>query len=205
MKIIEITFDDFTITTDKSKMDIVAIHDFLSKYSGWSDNIPFDRVKTSIDNSLNFGLFHNDKQIGFARIISDFSTIAYLGDIYVLDNYRGQGLSKKLMDAVIEHPNLQGLRRWILAHPDQCVNMHMLPRDHPSGRHSEIDWSKPDPAKFPNWNKIRGNEVILQPGDYLYVPTYWIHYIVSLNVNFQCNTRSGKHDSYDKLIRKCGF
>ncbi|MBD3725006.1 MAG: GNAT family N-acetyltransferase [Flavobacteriaceae bacterium] len=114
MKIIEITFDDFTITTDKSKMDIVAIHDFLSKYSGWSDNIPFDRVKTSIDNSLNFGLFHNDKQIGFARIISDFSTIAYLGDIYVLDDYRGQGLSKKLMDAVIEHPNLQGLRRWIL-------------------------------------------------------------------------------------------
>ena len=114
MKIIEITFDDFTITTDKSKMDIVAIHDFLSKHSGWSDNIPFDRVKTSIDNSLNFGLFHNDKQIGFARIISDFSTIAYLGDIYVLDNYRGQGLSKKLMDAVIEHPNLQGLRRWIL-------------------------------------------------------------------------------------------
>jgi N-acetylglutamate synthase-like GNAT family acetyltransferase len=114
MKIIEITFDDFTITTDKSKMDIVAIHDFLSKYSGWSDNIPFDRVKTSIDNSLNFGLFHNDKQIGFARIISDFSTIAYLGDIYVLDNYRGQGLAKKLMDTVIEHPNLQGLRRWIL-------------------------------------------------------------------------------------------
>ncbi|MFZ1456652.1 MAG: GNAT family N-acetyltransferase [Saprospiraceae bacterium] len=114
MKIIEITFDDFTITTDKSKMDIVAIHDFLSKYSGWSDNIPFDRVKTSIDNSLNFGLFHNDKQIGFARIISDFSTIAYLGDIYVLDTYRGQGLSKKLMGTVIEHPNLQGLRRWIL-------------------------------------------------------------------------------------------
>lgn len=114
MKIIEISFDDFTITTDKSKMDIVAIHDFLSKHSGWSDNIPFDRVKTSIDNSLNFGLFHNDKQIGFARIISDFSTIAYLGDIYVLETYRGQGLSKKLMDAVIEHPNLQGLRRWIL-------------------------------------------------------------------------------------------
>lgn len=114
MKIIEITFDNFTITTDKSKMDIVAIHDFLSKYSGWSDNIPFDRVKTSIDNSLNFGLFYNDKQIGFARVISDFSTIAYLGDIYILDNYRGQGLSKKLMDAVIKHPNLQGLRRWIL-------------------------------------------------------------------------------------------
>ena len=111
---IEIKFDDFTITTDKSKMDVVAIHDFLSKYSGWSDNIPFERVKASIDNSLNFGLFHNDKQIGFARVISDFSTIAYLGDIYVLGKYRGQGLSKQLMDAVINHPNLQGLRRWIL-------------------------------------------------------------------------------------------
>lgn len=94
MKIIEIIFDDFTITTDKSKMDIVAIHDFLSKYSGWSDNIPFDKVKTSIENSLNFGLFHYGNQIGFARVISDFSTIAYLGDIYILDDYRGQGLSK---------------------------------------------------------------------------------------------------------------
>lgn len=114
MDIVEFTFDDFMITTDKNKMDINAIHDFLSKYSGWSDNIPFDKVKTSIDNSLNFGLFHFDKQIGFARVISDFSTIAYLGDIYVLDNYRGQGLSKKLMDIVINHPNLQDLRRWIL-------------------------------------------------------------------------------------------
>ena len=114
MESLEIKFNDFTITTDKSKMDVVAIHDFLSKYSGWSDNIPFERVKTSIDNSLNFGLFHKQKQIGFARVISDFSTIAYLGDIYVLDDYRGQGLSKKMMDAVINHPNLQGLRRWIL-------------------------------------------------------------------------------------------
>ena len=114
MEIIEITFDDFIITTDKSKMDIIAIHDFLSKYSGWSDNISFDSVKTSIDNSLNFGLFHLDKQIGFARVISDFSTIAYLGDIYVLDNYRGQGLSKNLMESVMTHPNLQRLRRWIL-------------------------------------------------------------------------------------------
>lgn len=114
MKIIEVSFGDFLITTDKTKLDIVAIHDFLSKHSGWSDNIPFDRVKTSIDNSLNFGLLHQGRQIGFARVISDFSTIAYLGDIYVLDSYRGQGLSKKLMDVVISHPNLQGLRRWIL-------------------------------------------------------------------------------------------
>lgn len=114
MEIIDIEFGDFTITTDKLKMDVIAIHDFLSKHSGWSDNIPLDRVKTSIDNSLNFGLFHGDKQIGFARIISDFSTIAYLGDVYILDRYRGKGLSKKLMEVVMGHPNLQGLRRWIL-------------------------------------------------------------------------------------------
>jgi N-acetylglutamate synthase-like GNAT family acetyltransferase len=114
MKLIDHAFGDFIITTDKSKLDIVAIHDFLSKHSGWSNNIPFERVKTSIDNSLNFGLFHKGKQIGFARVISDYSTIAYLGDIYVLDNYRGQGLSKKLMDVVMGHPDLQGLRRWIL-------------------------------------------------------------------------------------------
>ncbi|MFV8325247.1 GNAT family N-acetyltransferase [Flavobacterium sp. ZS1P14] len=114
MKTIEIKFEDFLITTDKTKMDIVAIHDFLSNYSGWSNNIPLEKVKAAIDNSLNFGLFHKEKQIGFARVISDFYTIAYLGDIYVLDDYRGKGLSKKLMDLVINHPNLQGLRRWIL-------------------------------------------------------------------------------------------
>lgn len=114
MELIEFSFDEYLITTDKNKLDIIAIHDFLSKYSGWSDDIPFDRVKKSIDNSLNFGLFHKEKQIGFARVISDFSTIAYLGDIYVLENYRGQGLSKKLMEVVMGHPDLQRLRRWIL-------------------------------------------------------------------------------------------
>jgi len=114
MKIVESKFGDYIISTDKEKLDLVAIHEFLSCYSGWSENIPFDTVKNSIENSLNFGLFHKNKQIGFARVISDYSTIAYLGDIYVLDEYRGQKLSKKLMDAVISHPDLQGLRRWIL-------------------------------------------------------------------------------------------
>jgi GNAT superfamily N-acetyltransferase len=114
MDIIEQKFGDFYITTDKSMLDLAAIHDFLSNHSGWSDNIPFEKVKISIENSLNFGLFHLDKQIGFARVISDYSTIAYVGDIYVLEVYRGQGLSKRLMDVVMEHPDLQGLRRWIL-------------------------------------------------------------------------------------------
>ena len=114
MEIVETTFGAFSITTDTSKLDVLAIHDFLCNHSGWSNGITIEKVKTSIDNSLNFGLFHQEKQIGFARVISDFSTIAYLGDIYVLEAYRGQGLSKKLMEAVMSHPNLQGLRRWIL-------------------------------------------------------------------------------------------
>lgn len=98
-----------------------------------------------------------------------------------------------------------GLRRWIMTHPDQCVNMHMLMNNHPSGRHSAVDWSKPDLEKFPNFAKVMGNEVILQPGDMLFVPTYWIHYIISLNVNMQCNTRSGAFTGYDRFIRSCGF
>ena len=114
MENIEIHFDEYTISTDTRKMDVLAIHNFLAHYSGWSNDIPLERVKTSIENSLNFGLFHQEQQIGFARVISDYSTIAYLGDIYVLENYRGKGLSKKLMEVVMGHPHLQGLRRWIL-------------------------------------------------------------------------------------------
>lgn len=111
MEAIEIIFGEYTITTDKAKMDVQAIHDFLCYHSGWSNGIPLEKVQKSIDHSLNFGLFHSDRQIGFARVISDFATIAYLGDIYILDAYRGQGLSKHLMDAVTTHPELQGLRR----------------------------------------------------------------------------------------------
>lgn len=114
MKEINFSFGDFTITTDKNKLDLHAIHDFLSKKSGWSDGIPFETMKTSIENSLNFGLFYKNTQIGFARVISDFATIGYLGDIYVLEEHRGKGLSKALMEQVMNHPNLQGLRRWIL-------------------------------------------------------------------------------------------
>ncbi len=100
---------------------------------------------------------------------------------------------------------LGGMRRWILTHPDQCSNMHMYGPTHPSGRHSAVDWSKPDIEKFPNFPKVMGNEVILTPGDYLFVPTVWIHYIVSLNVNYQCNTRSGIYPGYQKHLKECGF
>jgi GNAT superfamily N-acetyltransferase len=118
MKDITTTKGDYSITTDKSQLDIYAIYRFLSIQSHWSKNIPLDRVKTSVENSLNFGLFHHNMQIGYARVISDFATIAYLGDVYVLPEYRGRGLSKWLMEQVMAHPNLQGLRRWILLTSD---------------------------------------------------------------------------------------
>ena len=98
-----------------------------------------------------------------------------------------------------------GERRYILAHPLNCPNMYLLPPDHPSGRHSECDWSDIDLKAFPKFEKINVNEVVLQPGDVLYLPTHWFHYIISLNLNYQCNARSGRTRTYDQNIRDCGF
>ena len=101
--------DDYCISTDRSKLDVDAIHNFLSTQSYWCQNIPFEKVKKSVDNSLNFGLYYKDQQIGFARIISDFSTMAYLGDVYVIPEHRGKGLSKWMMQVIMSHPELQGI------------------------------------------------------------------------------------------------
>jgi GNAT superfamily N-acetyltransferase len=106
--------NEYTISTDKDKLDIVSIHKFLANETDWANKIPIETLKKSIENSLNFGLYYKNKQIGFARIISDYSTIAYLGDVYILEAHRGNGLSKWLLNEIMQHPNLQGLRRWIL-------------------------------------------------------------------------------------------
>lgn len=107
-------YNEFLISTDKSKLDIDSIHAFLSTKAYWSLHIPKERVQKAIENSLCFGVYHKELQIGFARVISDYSTIAYLGDVYILEAFRGQGLSKWLMDTIMNYPDLQGLRRWIL-------------------------------------------------------------------------------------------
>jgi GNAT superfamily N-acetyltransferase len=106
--------NEFCISTDKTKLDIDSIHKFLSTQAYWCLDIPKERVQTAIQNSLCFGVYENEKQIGFARIISDFSTVAYLGDVYIFEAYRGNGLSKWLMETIMGFPELQGLRRWIL-------------------------------------------------------------------------------------------
>jgi GNAT superfamily N-acetyltransferase len=118
MEPITVFKDGFCISTDHAKLDLKAIHHFLSTASYWSRNIPFEKVAKAAAHSLNFGLYYQDKQIGYARIISDYTSIAYLGDVYVLEEFRGKGLSKWLMQTIKTHPQLQGLRRWILATKD---------------------------------------------------------------------------------------
>jgi N-acetylglutamate synthase-like GNAT family acetyltransferase len=105
---------EFCISTDKGRLDIDAIHEFLSTKAYWSLNIPKNKVQTAIANSFCFGVYEEEKQIGFARVITDYATIAYLGDVYILEEKRGKGISKWLLETIMNHPNLQGLRRWIL-------------------------------------------------------------------------------------------
>ena len=109
--------DSFTISTDPARLDADAIHAFLTR-SYWAEGIPKDIVARSIQHSLCFGVYDGVKQIGLARVISDYATYAYLADVYVLEDYRGQGLGKWLMTCVMSHPDLQGLRRWSLATRD---------------------------------------------------------------------------------------
>lgn len=104
---------EFTISCDPEKQDLNVIHEFL-KQSDWARGIAREAVARSLRHSLCFALLHGDRQIGFARVISDFSTIAYLGDVFVSPDYRGRGLSRWLMQCIMDHPDLQGLRRWLL-------------------------------------------------------------------------------------------
>ncbi|MCY7389049.1 MAG: GNAT family N-acetyltransferase [Burkholderiales bacterium] len=106
------------ISCDKSALDIAFIHRFLATQSSWAKNIPLDTVQRSITNSLCFGGYLGDQQVAFARVISDYATFANLVDVFVIPEHRGRGFSKRLMEAVTSHPDLQGLRRFTLATAD---------------------------------------------------------------------------------------
>jgi GNAT superfamily N-acetyltransferase len=114
----EIRKNEYHITTDPSLLDIEMIHEFLSKRSYWAQNIPRVVVERSIANSLCFGLFQNKEQVGFARVVTDKATFAYLADVFILEDYRGKGLARWLMETIQAHPELQGLRRWMLGTRD---------------------------------------------------------------------------------------
>ncbi|WP_423149221.1 GNAT family N-acetyltransferase [Rubrolithibacter danxiaensis] len=110
--------ENFIISADKTKLDLSVIHDYLSQDSYWAKGIPLHIVERAIDNSLCFGVYEADKQVGFARVITDCATFAYLADVFILPEYRGKGLSKQLVQYIKSYPDLQGLRRWMLATVD---------------------------------------------------------------------------------------
>ena len=114
---IEVKKDNFTISTDPSRLDMDAIADMLTR-AYWALGRPRERTEKAIANSLVFGVYDGDKQIGIARIVSDYAIFAYLCDVIIHEDYRGRGLGKWLMETVKSHPNLQGLRRWVLATHD---------------------------------------------------------------------------------------
>ena len=129
----------YSISANRKRLDLDAIHGFLSR-SFWAEAIPKKLVAKSIRNSLCFGLFHGRDQVGFARVVTDRATYAYLCDVYILESHRGQGLSKWLIEAVMAHPDLQGLRRFQLVTRDAqglYKRFGFRPPQHPE-RHMEI-------------------------------------------------------------------
>ena len=109
---------EYVISTDSERLDLFFIHDFLSNDSYWAQGRSLEVVRRSIQHSLNFGLFNADQQIGFARVVTDFATFAWLADVFIIDDQRGLGLGRWLVEVITAHPQLQGLRRWILATRD---------------------------------------------------------------------------------------
>lgn len=108
---------EYWLSSDLGQMDVDAIHGYLSRVY-WSEGIPREVVERSMQNSLCFGVFCGTEQVGFARVITDFATFAYVADVFVVEQHRGRGLATWLMQFMMQHPRLQGLRRWALATRD---------------------------------------------------------------------------------------
>jgi GNAT superfamily N-acetyltransferase len=108
----------FLISTDRNLLDFDVIYKYISDDSYWAKGIPKERMRKAIENSMCFGVYEGNKQAGLARVITDGTTFAYICDVFILAEYKGLGLSKWLMQSIVEHPDLQGLRRWSLATAD---------------------------------------------------------------------------------------
>lgn len=109
---------EFVISTDRERLQIETIQRFLNEESYWAQERTEKQTAAALKNSICFGVYLDEKQIGFARVVSDLATFAYLGDVFIVQEFRGRGLSKFLMEAILAHPDLQNLRRWILATAD---------------------------------------------------------------------------------------
>ena len=110
---VEETLGNYSVSTDPSRIDVSVIHGYLRR-AYWCEGIPRQTVERAIRNSLCFGLFDRERQVGFARVVTDYATYAYVCDVFVLESHRGHRLATWLMQCVTSHPNLQGLRRWCL-------------------------------------------------------------------------------------------
>src|SRR5262252_4401958 len=110
--------DGFTISTDQTKLDLDLIHRWLSEESYWAKGRSRELVARALQNSLSFGLYQAAAQVGFARVVTDYATFAWLADVFIIPEYRGRGLSKWLVEVIISHPQLQGFRRWVLSTKD---------------------------------------------------------------------------------------
>jgi len=110
--------EQYTISTEKEKLDMVMIHHFLYTTAYWAVGRPMSIVRKSIENSLCFGLYDGDEQVGFSRLVTDFATFGWLCDVFILPSHRGRGLGKWLMECIMEHPDVKGLRRILLSSRD---------------------------------------------------------------------------------------
>jgi N-acetylglutamate synthase-like GNAT family acetyltransferase len=110
--------EEFVISTDKERLQIDVIHKYLSEESYWAQGRTLEHTQKAIENSICFGVYRGGEQVGFARVITDKATFAYLGDVFILPDQQKKGLSKRLMEAILADPELQNLRRWILATKD---------------------------------------------------------------------------------------
>jgi GNAT superfamily N-acetyltransferase len=130
----------FVFSADRARLDVPYIHQYLSERSYWAQHIPLEVVQRSIDNALCVGIYHDGKQVGFARLVTDYATFGYLGDVFVDEAYRGRGLSKQLMKYIFEAEPLQGFRRMVLVTSDAqglYSQYGFKPLDHPE-RYMEV-------------------------------------------------------------------
>jgi GNAT superfamily N-acetyltransferase len=109
---------DYLISTDRARLDWDVIHGYLSGESYWAKGRSVETIRRSVENSLPFGIYKADRQVGFGRVVTDYATFAWIADVFVLEEFRGQGLSKWLMEVMLAHPELQGFRRWVLSTKD---------------------------------------------------------------------------------------
>lgn len=109
--------EEYVLSTDPARLDLGMVHFFL-KNSYWASGVPREVLERSVENSLVFGLYKSDEQVGFARVSTDYATFAYLADVFILEEHRGRGLGRWLMEVILSHPELQGFRRWMLATAD---------------------------------------------------------------------------------------